>query len=172
MKSGPGPSVMPFGANETTIDPALPSETTSVLPRSVPPPTGGPSTIPGICAAPNPAHGPGVNETTPVTKRSAGKAPPSAASTPPASLPSSASVAASRGWDGAASPPDDASGGGDPSGDAPGSASSPSRPASRVVAADGPQPHPARATASAATRTVRFKARATARPRRGSHPSG
>lgn len=52
--------------------PPFPSETTSVLPWSLPPPTGGPSTIPGIDAAPKPAQGPGVKETTPVTNRLAG----------------------------------------------------------------------------------------------------
>ena len=69
MKSGPGPSTIAFGAKDTTMLPPLPRDTTSVLPRSVPPPTGGPSTMPGIDARPKPAQSVGVKETTPVTNR-------------------------------------------------------------------------------------------------------
>ena len=48
MKSTPGPSTIAFGANESTISPPTPSDTTSRLPCAAPPPTGGPSTISGM----------------------------------------------------------------------------------------------------------------------------
>src|SRR3974390_1925279 len=69
VKSGPGPSTMAFGSNETTMLPPLPRERTSMLPCVVPPPTGGPSTTPGRSCAPKPAQWVGGNETTRVTKR-------------------------------------------------------------------------------------------------------
>src|SRR5580693_9731589 len=97
MKSGPGPSTIAFGANESTISPPTPSDTTSRLPICAPPPFGGPSTMPGISDSPNPEHGPGVNDTTPVTNRSAGR-------TAASLVPAEASVAVP-GVAGPASPP-------------------------------------------------------------------